>query len=332
MSDPASSLSASPMTFSQILDRTYRITRANLRTFLAIALVPCLVSIALVVALEALFFVPLIRQFPNPPSQESLSQLSLIMRPAIFAPAFLLITILSATIFALYFAAALHAATRADRGVPTSFSEAWRAAWTRAGRYIGLTLLLYVITILPLFVIELLIVGGASLLPVGKTAPNPALFLFIPLVMLLFLASFVYAILMGLRLSLAFPACVVEGLSARASLKRSSHLTQNAKGRIFLVLLVEYAILYALIMVVEFVIMILAGIGFFIWSALQIHLTPPWSYVAISCGILFLVLLISLCTALTWAGLTSSLAVLYRDQCLRKDFPPPMPQPSGAPA
>ena len=43
----------------------------------------------------------------------------------------------------------------------------------------------------------------------------------------------VYTILMGLRYALALPACVVEDLKARPSLRRSIHLSKGSRGRIF---------------------------------------------------------------------------------------------------
>jgi hypothetical protein len=51
-----------------------------------------------------------------------------------------------------------------------------------------------------------------------------------------------YAIWMLLRISLAFPACVVEQRTAWLSVKRSFHLSQGTKGRIFLLFLLVAAL------------------------------------------------------------------------------------------
>ena len=51
--------------------------------------------------------------------------------------------------------------------------------------------------------------------------------------MLLLLPACIYTILMGLRYALALPACVVENLKARASLRRAIDLSKGARGRIF---------------------------------------------------------------------------------------------------
>ena len=329
MSQPPFPAPPWPMTFGQILDRIYRLTRANLRLFLAIATIPAGLSMLILAAFEAAIFVPIIRQLPNSPTPQTITQL---FNPTVIFPSFVLLMLFNGVVFALYFAASNHAATQADRGFSVSLSESYAFAWTRAGRYLSLLFLTYVLTFFPVLVIELTMFGGFSLLSLGKPDSNPAAFLLIPLGMLLILAASVYAVLIGLRLCLAFPACVVEGLPVVTALKRSSHLTQGAKGRIFLVLLVIYAILCAAVMVFEFVAMFLFAIGFLLISFLQIHLAPPWTYIAIGCGILCALVAMFLYTALSWAILTSALAVLYRDQRLRVDSPLPMPVQPGAPA
>ena len=58
----------------------------------------------------------------------------------------------------------------------------------------------------------------------------------------LFVAAAVYAILMSLRYSLAMPVCVVESLTARLAIKRSIELSKGARGRIFVMGLLVYAI------------------------------------------------------------------------------------------
>jgi hypothetical protein len=150
--------------------------------------------------------------------------------------------------------------------------------------------------------------------------------------MLFVFAAFVYGILMALRLSLVFPACVVEGITARAALKRSNQLTRGAKGRIFVVLLVIYLACYAFMLVLFLVLAVLGSIFAMLGMALHISLASPLGYIAIGfvglCALLGFLLYI----ALSWAGLTTTLAVIYNDQRLRIDGPPPMPPQAGAPA
>ena len=53
----------------------------------------------------------------------------------------------------------------------------------------------------------------------------------------LLIGAVVYGIIMGLRYSLAVPACAVENLTARAAIRRSIQLTKGSRGRIFMLAL-----------------------------------------------------------------------------------------------
>lgn len=80
----------------------------------------------------------------------------------------------------------------------------------------------------------------------GAAAANPSAFIALGIGMLilapLVLLAAVYGTWMSLRYSLAVPACVVEDLTARQSLKRSVELSKDARGRIFVLGLLVYAI------------------------------------------------------------------------------------------
>lgn len=83
---------------------------------------------------------------------------------------------------------------------------------------------------------------------------------------MLMLGAIVYAVLMALRYSLAVPACVVEDLKARDSIRRSIHLSKGARGRIFVLGLLAIAIQIGLILVTQV---------FFIVSTFQHHGVMP---------------------------------------------------------
>jgi membrane-anchored glycerophosphoryl diester phosphodiesterase (GDPDase) len=168
-------------------------------------------------------------------------------------------------------------------------------------------------------VIYISIAGGIGVLVLAKPNPNPVMFFLLLLGFLLLIPAFIYGILVMLRLSLAFPACVEEGLSARDAIQRSCWLTQGAKGRIFLVMLVLHAAIYAIIMALELISMLLVAIGMLVVSTLSIHLQAPGSYIGIGLGVVCLLAMMVLWMALTYAAITTALAVLYNDQRLRKD-------------
>jgi len=95
---------------------------------------------------------------------------------------------------------------------------------------------------------------------------------------------------------------------------------------------VIYAILYAAMMAIELIVMLLGSIGVFAAAGLHIQSFSPWGYIAIGfAGVLFSGLMV-LWMSLTYAALTTALSVIYHDQRLRHDAPPPMPPQAGAPA
>jgi hypothetical protein len=317
-----------PKTIGQILDRTYRLTRSHFRLLVGIAAMPSALLLMVVAAMEAVLWIPMIRQWPKPPDPEAMLRY---FTPAVFIPLIAIVTLVSTVIASIYLAAASYASVRADAGIRVTVREAYGLAWQRAGRYLWLMALLYLCACLPLLLMEGVLVAGSSMFARGQITASPAMFLLLPLGALLYIAAIVYAMLMGLRLSLAFPACVAEDLTASAAIKRSFQLTPGAKGRIFLVILVVYAALYAGMMVAYAAAGVLALIGVIAAALLHVHIAAPWSYIGLGflgvCAFAGMILFISL----TYAAMTTALAVIYNDQRLRKDgLPPATPQAGGA--
>jgi hypothetical protein len=309
------------MTFGQILDRIFRLTRANIRPFLVIGIFPIFVGVAFEAVLFGGLF--LAGAFHRPPIMEDPTAALWIA-----IPVFLIFIPIMFVVYGLYYGASTYAAVQADHDIKVNVGEAFRHAWSRLGRYIWLYVLRSLIIALPIAVIALVIGVGALLLglmPLNGSDPNPAaLFFLIPLGILFYIGAFVYAILMSLRFSLAFPACIHEDISAGQALKRSGKLTNGAKGRIFLVALVIYAISYAAAMIFYAVGGIMFAIGAIaVGGNPQAHLALTITLAVIG-GIVILIL-IFLWAALLMAAYSIGFAVLYRDQCLRKDGLLPAP-------
>jgi hypothetical protein len=314
------------MTFGQILDRIFRLVRSQLRPLLAIGAFP----ICVVVVFEAMFFgsLYLAGAFHRPLAQPQVAAMLWI-----FLPAGLLFVAAMFVMYGIYYGASAYAAVQADLNLKVTAAEALRHAWSKLGRYIWLYLLRSLIVVIPILVIALAAALGGIMLGILPRAndPNPAaLFFLIPLFVLFYLGAFIYAVLMSLRLSLAFPACVHENLTAMQAIKRSGVLTNGAKGRIFLVLLVIYAISYAAAMM-------LYVVGLFVFAIAAVagaghaSLTSPVTIALAVIGGLVLLALVLLWSAALMAAYSCAFAVLYRDQCLRKQRPP-MPSPIAGPA
>jgi hypothetical protein len=222
-----------PMSFGQILDRIFRLVRSHLRPFLAIGMFPIGVMFAIFVAIIVALYLGGV--FVRPPAQPSAAAILWIAVPAdlLFIPVMFVM-------YGLFYGASTYAALQADHDVKVTAGEAFSHAWSRLGRYVWLMVLRSLIVAIPIVVVALAVgVGGLmlGLFPKGGNPDPAALFFLIPLFILFYLGAIVYAILMSLRLSLAFPACVHENITAMQSIKRSGVLTPGAKGRIFLVLL-----------------------------------------------------------------------------------------------
>ena len=221
---------------------------------------------------------------------------------------------------ALYAPAAIYAALQAGSGVKVTCRQAYAVALRKAGRYIGLMLLLVLIVVGPVVVVIALIGGAVALtLLAMKTQSTPgALIVLFPLLPLLYVAVLVYNVLAMIWLSLAYPACVAEDLPPWAAIRRSIWLTKGGRGRIFLLLLLIYGLTYLAMMAVELVVAALGGAGVIIGILLHIQLLP-WGAIAIGIGVLILFAAIFLLMATISAVYAVALTVLYRDQRLRKE-------------
>jgi hypothetical protein len=302
-----------PPTFGQILDRVFRLMRANWRLFVGIALVPGTGMIAYFGVMFAALVPVLKPLFLQQPPHFSLTTIVWLSAAYIFG------VILMIVICALYEPAAVYAALQANVGTLVTFRKAWGVSWNKAGRYIWLAVLRALIVMLPIVVFAAVIVGTVGLAIARGVRSNPYEAMAVPpLFMLLYVVSLVYAVLVMLRLVLAVPASVAEDLSAWMGIRRSNQLTNGAKGRIFLLCLLIYAIAYAAFLVAEVVIFFLGAIVALVGMMLHLAMSP-WGYIGIGVGAV-----VFICAYLLWmaciAGAFCTLfAVVYRDQRLRKE-------------
>ena len=311
---PSTNVPQGAMTFGQILDRVLQLMRANWRLFVGIALVPGSAMIAYFGAMFAAFFPVLklliLKQTP------SLSVMTIVWLNVAYVLGIVLMVLISA----LYEPAAVYAALEANTGTRVTFRRAWAVAWSKAGRYIWLAILRALIVMLPILVFGGVIVGTVGLsMARGRGGMDPSLTIMIfPIFMLLYLAWLVYTVLIMLRLVLAVPACVAEDVSAWKGFRRSNQLTYGAKGRIFLLGLLIYAIAYAAFLVAEVVLLFVGAIVALLGMVLHLAMAP-WGYIGIGVGAVVFICAYLLWMACIWAAYTTLCAVVYQDQRLRKD-------------
>lgn len=254
-----------PLTFGQILDRAFRLCRTNLKDFIAISIVP-----GIAYAVAVLMMVGTLMFFLRPDLRTPRSMSS--PEIAITVGVFLVGMIVLMVVFAIFQPAMCHATLQADCGAPAEFREAYRAAWSKAGRYIWLIVLKGLVVTGPTYGAGILVavLSFFRVRAVGSDATGFLLVIF-PLLMLIYVVGMVYAVSMMIRLALATPACVAEDLTAYAAIKRSLQLTRGAMGRIFLVGLVAYAISCAAMIVFEVVFGIIASVGALLFTRAHIN-------------------------------------------------------------
>jgi len=313
---PAGTAAQKTMTFGQILDRVMQLMRANWRLFVRIALAPGAgIIVYLGIIFAALFPVLKLLMLHQTVGFSPMKMASI---GASLGLAYVVGIALLVVIYALYEPAGVYAALEANSGTRVTFRKSWAVSWSKAGRYIWLAILRALIVTLPILVFGALIVGTVGLsMAHGRGGLDPSLMVVIfPLFMLLYLAWMVYTVLIMLRLVLAVPASLTEDLSAWRGLRRSNFLTNGAKGRIFLLGLLIYAIAYAAFLVVEVVVFFLAAMAALVGMMLHLAMAP-WGYIGIGVGAT-----VFACAYLVWIAAVASayctlFAVVYQDQRLR---------------
>ena len=308
-----------PLTFGQILDRIAQILSRNWRLFLSLGSVPAGASLLI----YAIVFGVMYKAGAFPATQHSPIPTHVLWQ--IF-PVMAVCSILMMIVYVLFEAAAAQAALAANRGVTISFREAYATAWQHLGRFLGLIVMRTLWVMLPMmaiWIVAAVAFGIAAALGRGSFHPG-AIFLLMPVVVLGYLGSLVYGVWMMMRLLLAVPASIAENLTVMAALKRSAALAHKAKGRMFLVLLVMYAIGYAIFLVVEAIALAVAGIALIVGRGMHIHWPHP---IAVAAAVIFglcAVVAFFLWIAAFWSAYAITFTVFYDDQRVRIDGPAPL--------
>lgn len=215
-----------PLSTGEVLDRTFQLYRSRFALFASLAALPASVNFVSGV-LQLLLFgthrVPIKTQ-------------------PLFTAAFTLVALLIYFVFyGITQAATTWAVSEIYLGKPATVRTAWKAATTHWLRYVLVTLRQYwsicwwpMLSTGMFFAVLFLIpaLGGRGTIAIGILS-----FVF----GLQILASFIYAVYAGIRVSLAIPASVIEGLTANPAVRRSMALLVERKGRILLLWLLVIA-------------------------------------------------------------------------------------------
>ncbi len=232
-----------PLTLGEVLDRTAQLYRSRFLVYFGIGVIP---------AGTVLVFASAIFVFLAWVGSDAAGEVSAPLAKEIswlFAGAVLLLgapVCLAAT--AVGWAAMSHAAARSFLGGKIGIRDAYKAAWQQGWRYIWLYLLVALtVGAAPLAVfLAAAPVADRLIALVTRFGAGAAATLTGAAMFLLLGALAVYALWMLLRLCLAFPASVVEEMSAWHALKRGAELSQGTKARILLLFLLGFALSWLL--------------------------------------------------------------------------------------
>jgi len=254
-----------PSSLSEILDRAAQLYRSRFLVFLGISVFPTALVLAMACLIAPLY------AWVSSNGAGSRAPWAGILAGVLLACAVLVAipVLLGAT--ALAMAAMSHAVSRAYMGEATTIRDAYKAVWRRAWRYVWLLILEGLIAgaapmavgtgllLLTLYVAALAQDAGLNWNDVGMVTG---------LAMgLLIVALLGYFVLMLLRLSLAFPACVIEEIGAWAAIKRSNRLSKGTKGRIFVLYLLAAVLSWILSIGIVLTLAIVVGL-----TAYSLHL------------------------------------------------------------
>ena len=241
MNEPLQPSSLHPSSLGEILDRTAQLYRSRFFVFLGISVVPTVVVLVPFCG----FFLLLAWLGSNstsPPAEDWAKT---------FAVVFLVVVSLIAlaiyrAISGLAMAAMNHAVSRAYLGERITIRDAYKAVWRRGWHYVWLLLLEgLIIWVAPIAVwVALAVINASAIILTHSAGLNGAPLGLLVLLAIVALVGYVFWML--LRLSLAFPASVIEQIGAWSALKRSSALTKGTKGRIFLLYLLGAALTWLL--------------------------------------------------------------------------------------
>jgi hypothetical protein len=237
-----------PSNLSGILDRTAQIYRSRFLIFLGIAVIPT-AALLVFVGVAAVAFLRWGSKGAASVSPATVGLLAL----AVAGGLILIVLPVMAATSALATAAMNHAASRAFLGQKTTIRGSYQAAWRRGWRALGLYVFeFFAVWVLPIAAWSGLVALTAGLAAIAQSAGLGGGGLFLLAGFLAIASLVVYGVWMSLRLSLAFPACVVEQIGPWNALRRSGALTHGTKGRILLLYLLAAVLNWLLSMAVTF--------------------------------------------------------------------------------
>jgi hypothetical protein len=221
-----------PLTLGELLDRAFLLYRRNFWLFAGIMLFPsCLI-------IPIRFFILRNRGVPfpwNAPSPQT--------HDLAYTFGFLFVYWI---VYAVAEAATINAVADAYLGRRSTIRGAYGKIRGRVWRAIGVTLNVYILTLLLIFLFALLaLIAGiafAAVMNQGSVSAKPPVAL-VPIS--LAVGGFGIGLLFSARYTLSLPAVLLEDIKWRAAIRRSVQLSRGCRGQIFVAILLGIVVSYA---------------------------------------------------------------------------------------
>lgn len=249
-----------PLSTGEVLDRTFQIYRSRFALFAGLALLPAAVNTITTALRLALLTNP--NGHAHPGAAYNLALIS-------YGILSILAGLLSIVLYGITQAATTWALSAVYLGEAASIKTAYKVAFKHWFRYT----LVVLRQVWAGMWLPLTFFMAAVLVPIWAKRNGVNLNWLIAVLFVLAFLSSIYGVWAFLRLSLAVPAAVVESLRTRAAVRRSAQLLASRKFRVFLLLLLLFA-LYMVIGTMESPLLILAvrtrGTEAFVIRAIQL--------------------------------------------------------------
>jgi hypothetical protein len=221
-----------PLTLAELLDRSFSTYKRHVWLFVGIMAVPAGVALAYSVLLQLFQYWNGALTQPMSPEQVFRRMLPTIVAGVAFVFVYVVV-------YAFALGATTIAVAHIYRDEPVTVGDTYRAVRPQGWRLVGV--LLWASIRIALAWLGLMFIDGIFAALLGIVSPILSGFVFV----LGMFATFALVAFFGVRYGVCVPAAVLENLSPNRALQRSIELTEDHRGRIFLILLCAIVITYA---------------------------------------------------------------------------------------
>jgi hypothetical protein len=241
-----------PLNLGEILDRTAQLYRRNFWLFVGTAALPLLIVFALAIPASAVFLIPAISSTRvGGPSPAEIAIIGLIVIIAL--PIYIAVYVYS-------YAGITQATVSVHLGEKPTIRATLKSVHTRFWTYLWYLILQGILAALVPMFAAMAIIGPLIYLITRPDADLGSRFALGSVMVLVGIVLFVVIVWLTLSFALGMPACIVEKKTAWESIVRSWHLSQGARGRIFVTYLLVGALTLAIGMALAIPLLILVAV------------------------------------------------------------------------